>query len=84
MLIRAKFLALAKESFINKDKGGEIVEYYRLHLFDTVENDYMKLPIRKEAAEACIAENVKLGDEVELNASYEPEREKDPIRIVQW
>jgi len=83
MIIRAKFLALAKESFINKDKG-EVVEYFRLHLFDPVENDYMKLPIRKEASEACIAQGTKFGDEVELNASYEPEREKDPIRIVAW
>jgi len=86
MIIKAKFLALAKDSFISTTEAdnGKVITYYRLHVFDPIENEYLKLPIKGTAADACIAQGTKFGDDLELNASYEPEREKDPIRIIQW
>jgi len=83
MQINATFLALAKESFKNKETGEQVI-YYRLHLWDKSKSEYMKLPIRADAAEACIADDTKFGDDVSLEATFEPSREKDPVRIIKW
>lgn len=82
MVLKAKFLGLTEDVFINKE-NGQSIPYARLFLFDEKSMEYYKLPIDLKTVEKVKEGSPNFGSDCSVEVKFDASQ-KNQLKVIDW